>query len=98
MICRIPVSLSRRSVRNFRKDSKRSEFLKRTWICRPDCRTPADAADAGENPEKCIRLEMKKSKKQQKNFKNRKPDQKTLEAWERVQISEEMTARLQVTI
>ena len=25
--------------------------LKRTWICRPDCRTPADAADIGENPE-----------------------------------------------
>lgn len=25
--------------------------LKRTWICRPDCRTPEDAADAGKNPE-----------------------------------------------
>ena len=33
------------------KGFQRSEFLKRTWICRPDCRTPADAADAGENPE-----------------------------------------------
>ena len=25
--------------------------LKRTWICRPDCRTPEDAADAGKNSE-----------------------------------------------
>ena len=25
--------------------------LKRTRICRPDCRTPTDAADAGKNPE-----------------------------------------------
>ena len=36
---------------------------------------------------KMHQTEMKKSKKQQKNFKIEKPDQKTLEAWDRVQIS-----------
>ena len=40
-----------------------------------------------------------KSKKRQKNFKIEKPDQKLLEAWDRVtEFPEEMTARLQVTI